>query len=33
LEEIEMIEGQAVIALAIKVGKVRLIDNLIFREE
>jgi pantoate--beta-alanine ligase len=33
LEEIEMIEGQAVIALAIKVGKVRLIDNLVFREE
>ncbi len=33
LEEIEMIEGQAVIALAIKVGKVRLIDNLVFMEE
>ena len=33
LEEIEMIEGQAVIALAIEVGKVRLIDNLVFREE
>lgn len=33
LEEIEMIEGQAIIALAIKVGKVRLIDNLILREE
>lgn len=32
LEEIEMIEGQAVIALAIKVGKVRLIDNVILRE-
>ncbi len=33
LEEIESIEGQAVIALAIQVGKVRLIDNLVFREE
>ncbi len=32
LEKIEMIEGQAVIALAIKVGKVRLIDNVIFME-
>jgi pantoate--beta-alanine ligase len=32
LEEIEFIEGQAVIALAIQVGKVRLIDNLVFRE-
>ena len=33
LEEIEIIEEQAVIALAAKVGKVRLIDNLTFREE
>ncbi|MFQ6078494.1 MAG: pantoate--beta-alanine ligase [Thermodesulfobacteriota bacterium] len=33
LEEIEIIEGQAVIALAAKVGEVRLIDNVIFREE
>ncbi len=33
LEEIEFIEAQAVIALAVKVGKVRLIDNLVFREE
>jgi len=33
LEEIEFIENQAVIALAMKVGKVRLIDNLVFREE
>jgi pantoate--beta-alanine ligase len=33
LEEIEVIEEQAVIALAAKVGKVRLIDNLTFREE
>lgn len=32
LEEIESIEGHAVIALAMKVGKVRLIDNLVFRE-
>ncbi len=32
LEGIEFIEGQAVIALAAKVGKVRLIDNLVFRE-
>ena len=30
LEEIEIIEGQAVIALAMKVGKVRLIDNIVF---
>jgi pantoate--beta-alanine ligase len=29
LEEIEIIEDQAVIALAVKVGKVRLIDNLV----
>ena len=33
LEEIECIEEQAVIALAMKVGKVRLIDNLVFRKE
>jgi pantoate--beta-alanine ligase len=33
LEEIEAIEGQAVIAMAAKVGKVRLIDNVILREE
>jgi pantoate--beta-alanine ligase len=33
LEEIEFIEGEAVIALAAKVGKVRLIDNLILRGE
>ncbi len=33
LEEIEIIEGEAVIALAAKVGEVRLIDNVIFREE
>ena len=33
LEEIECIEDQVVIALAMKVGKVRLIDNLVFREE
>lgn len=33
LEEIEIIEDQAVIALAMKVGKVRLIDNFVFREE
>lgn len=33
LEEIEIIEGEAVIALAAKVGKVRLIDNLILRRE
>jgi pantoate--beta-alanine ligase len=32
LEGIESIEGQAVIALAVTVGKVRLIDNLVFRE-
>jgi pantoate--beta-alanine ligase len=32
LEEIEFIEAQAVIALAVKVGKVRLIDNLVFGE-
>jgi pantoate--beta-alanine ligase len=32
LDEIECIEGQAVIALATKVGKVRLIDNLVFGE-
>jgi pantoate--beta-alanine ligase len=32
LEEIEFIEYQAVIALAMKVGKVRLIDNLVLRE-
>ena len=31
LEEIEIIDDQAVIALAMKVGGVRLIDNLIFR--
>ena len=33
MEEIEIIEDQAVIALAMKVGKVRLIDNFVFREE
>lgn len=33
LEEIEFIGGQAVIALAAKVGKVRLIDNFVFRQE
>ncbi len=33
LEEIEIIEDDAVIALAMRVGKVRLIDNMIFREE
>jgi pantoate--beta-alanine ligase len=33
LEEIEFIEAQAVIALAMKVGRVRLIDNLVLREE
>jgi pantoate--beta-alanine ligase len=33
LEEIEIIEGPSVIALAAKVGKVRLIDNVIFKEE
>jgi pantoate--beta-alanine ligase len=32
LEEIEIIEDQAIIALAAKVGKVRLIDNVILRE-
>jgi pantoate--beta-alanine ligase len=32
LEGIESIEGQAVIALAVRVGKIRLIDNLVFRE-
>ena len=32
LEEIEIIEEQAIIALAAKVGKVRLIDNVILRE-
>lgn len=32
LEEIESIEAQAVIALATKVGNVRLIDNLVFRD-
>jgi pantoate--beta-alanine ligase len=32
LEGIESIEAQAVIALAAKVGKVRLIDNLVLRE-
>jgi len=32
LEEIEIIEDQAIIALAGKVGKVRLIDNVILRE-
>jgi pantoate--beta-alanine ligase len=31
LDEIEIIDDQAVIALAMKVGEVRLIDNLIFR--
>jgi pantoate--beta-alanine ligase len=31
LEGIEFIEGQAVIALAVNVGKVRLIDNLVLR--
>jgi pantoate--beta-alanine ligase len=33
LEKIEFIRGQAVIALAAKVGKVRLIDNFVFRQE
>ena len=33
LEEVEFIGAQAVIALAMKVGKVRLIDNLVFKEE
>ena len=33
MEEIEIIEDQGVIALAMKVGKVRLIDNFVFREE
>jgi pantoate--beta-alanine ligase len=33
LEEIEFIGSQAVIALAAKVGKVRLIDNFVFRQE
>jgi pantoate--beta-alanine ligase len=33
LEEIEIIEGPSVIAIAAKVGKVRLIDNVIFKEE
>ncbi len=33
LEEVEIIAGEAVIALAARVGKVRLIDNVIFREE
>ena len=32
LEEVEIIEDQAIIALAAKVGKVRLIDNVILRE-
>ncbi|UCD70925.1 MAG: pantoate--beta-alanine ligase [Syntrophobacterales bacterium] len=32
LEEIEIIREEAVIALAMKVGKVRLIDNLVFRD-
>ncbi len=32
LEEIEIIEKQAIIALAAEVGKVRLIDNVILRE-
>jgi pantothenate synthetase len=32
LEEIEFIGAQAVIALATKVGRVRLIDNLVLRE-
>ena len=31
LEGIEFIEGQAVIALAVNVGKVRLINNLVLR--
>ena len=33
LEEIEVIEDQAVVALAVKVGKVRLIDNVMLGEE
>jgi pantoate--beta-alanine ligase len=33
LEELGIIDGQAVVALAAKVGKVRLIDNLILRGE
>ena len=33
LEEIEIIEDQAVVALAVKVGKIRLIDNVILGEE
>jgi len=33
LEEIEFIGAQAVIALAMKVGRVRLIDNLVLREK
>jgi pantoate--beta-alanine ligase len=32
LEEVEIIEDRAIVALAAKVGKVRLIDNVILRE-
>jgi pantoate--beta-alanine ligase len=33
LEDIEEIKGEAVIALAVKMGKTRLIDNIILKEE
>ena len=33
LEDIEKIKGEAVIALAVKMGKTRLIDNIILKEE
>jgi pantoate--beta-alanine ligase len=33
LEDIEAIKGEAIIAVAVQIGKTRLIDNLILREE
>jgi pantoate--beta-alanine ligase len=33
LEDLEEIKGEAVIALAVKMGKTRLIDNIILKEE
>jgi pantoate--beta-alanine ligase len=33
LEDIEEIKGEAIIALAVKIGKTRLIDNIILKEE